>query len=268
MASAFDAAASTYDAAFTNRLLGQWLRAAIRNHIPFQPGDHILELGCGTGADALWLAEQGITVTATDASQAMLAEASHKITAAGLSHQVTFKQWDINHPDAGAHIVPTANAAPSHQFDGIFANFGVLNCVANRPALAHFLSDRVRVGGKMLLVVMSPLCPWEISWHLLHGQIRTSFRRLQSGQPAHAGGGQMLPVWYPRPGKLIREFAPFFQHTQTIGIGIFLPPSYLDHLVDRWPGIFARLAGFERHFGRYFPFTHLNDHYLILFERR
>ena len=34
----------------------------------FTPGQHILELACGTGEDALWLAQRGIQVTATDGS--------------------------------------------------------------------------------------------------------------------------------------------------------------------------------------------------------
>src|SRR5574341_1364692 len=60
----FDAAALTYDEIFTQRRLGSWLREMVRERLPFQPGDHILELGCGTGEDALWLAQRGISVTA------------------------------------------------------------------------------------------------------------------------------------------------------------------------------------------------------------
>ena len=38
----------------------------------------VLEVGCGTGREAAWMAARGLDVTATDASAAMLAEARKK----------------------------------------------------------------------------------------------------------------------------------------------------------------------------------------------
>lgn len=256
----FDAAAPTYDVDFTQKRLGLWLRKMVRTYIPFQAGDHVLELGCGTGEDALWMAQQGIAVTATDASEQMLAVTRQKIQAAGMGDCITLQHLDLN-------AVGTWPAMSGSSYDGIFSNFGVLNCVADRPGLAKWLAEQIKPGGKAIFVVMSPLCPWEIGWYLLHGQIKLAVRRFHAGGLAHAGGGQQVRVWYPTPGCLRREFAPYFHHVRTVGIGTLLPPSYLDHLVDRWPGLFARLAGLDGHIGRYFPFTHLNDHYLMILER-
>lgn len=292
---AFDAAAPTYDTDFTYTSLALWLREMVRAYLPFQPGDHVLEIGCGTGEDALWMAQQGIYVRATDASPAMLAEAERKITAAGYADWVQFEHTDMNHVNKTdvMYRVPTttdtvgtpymASAVPPGETpsplvgegagdegkcNAIFSNFGVLNCAADRPALAAWLAERIAPGGKAVFVVMNPLCPWEIIWHLAHGQITTAFRRLKSGGMAHAGGGQSVQVWYPSPGTLRREFAPYFRHEKTVGIGSLLPPSYLGHLVDRYPKTFARLAWWDRWIGRYFPFTMLNDHYLMVLERR
>ena len=39
------------------------------------PGERVLDLACGTGLHALWFAENGATVTATDLSEAMIAYA-------------------------------------------------------------------------------------------------------------------------------------------------------------------------------------------------
>jgi SAM-dependent methyltransferase len=256
----FDSTATAYDDTFTHRRLGVWLRGMVRAYVPFQAKQRVLELGCGTGEDALWLAERGVHITATDASAEMLDAAREKVGAAGLGDTVTLAHFDMNRP----HDTPPEISA---DYDGVLANFGALNCVENRPALAAFLAERVRHGGRVILVVMNPLCPWEIGWHLLHGKPRTAFRRLRGGEMAHTGGGQMIRVWYPSPGRLRREFAPAFRHVRTVGIGALLPPSYLDHLVERWPGTFARLARLDRRSGRYFPLTHLNDHYLAEFVR-
>lgn len=71
---AFDPLASTYDSDFTNTAIGRYLRGRVQARLEqhFRAGDHVLELGCGTGEDARWLAGRGVAVLATDASAAML----------------------------------------------------------------------------------------------------------------------------------------------------------------------------------------------------
>ena len=58
------------------------------NNISF---DTCLEIGCGTGKNTEWLIKKAKRVTAIDLSEAMLAKAKEKITAAN----VEFKQADI-----------------------------------------------------------------------------------------------------------------------------------------------------------------------------
>src|SRR5262249_13745568 len=67
---AFDAVAHRYDAEFSDRWLGETLRRQVwRELAPLvKPGSHVLDLGCGTGEDAVWLAGRGARVCATDAS--------------------------------------------------------------------------------------------------------------------------------------------------------------------------------------------------------
>ena len=115
MIAPFDAAAPTYDADFTDNTLGRWLREMVWDNLPFTSGDHVLELGCGTGEDALWLAQRGIHITATDVSPAMLAATKSKTDA--YSDYVTVQQLDLN------HLPETFEQG----FTGVLANFGVLN---------------------------------------------------------------------------------------------------------------------------------------------
>lgn len=120
----------------------------------------------------------------------------------------------------------------------------------------------------MVLVVMGPLCPWEMVWHLVHGDVRTAFRRFRSGVAAQVSERETVRVWYPSARRLRAEFEPYFRHIGTAGIGALLPPSHLGHLVERWPRMFGALARWERRLGSVFPWTWLNDHYLITLERR
>jgi hypothetical protein len=153
------------------------------------------------------------------------------------------------------------------EYDGVFSNFGALNCLPDRRQLAGALAGLVRPRSQVVIVLMGPICPWEIAWHLAHRQVGTAFRRFRSGVRAHVGGGETTRVWYPSPRRVRREFWPHFRHLETVGIGTWLPPSYLSHLVERWPGIFGRLAALDSRLGGRFPWTWLNDHYLIRMER-
>ncbi len=263
---AFDGVAPTYDSGFTERRLGRWLRARVQQEAaPFlAPGSRVLELACGTGEDALWLARRGCHVLATDASQGMLSVARHKARAAGLADAIAFEPLDLNAlPASGGPWL-----ARSERFDGVFSNFGGLNCVRERVALAGWLAARLPRGARVILVVMGPVALWEMGWHLLHGEPRRGLRRLRGGGLARVGGGGVVPVWYPSPLRLQREFAPAFRAVHRCGIGALLPPSYLDHLVERWPRAFSQLDRAEQALGRLVPWSWVADHYLIVLERR
>jgi SAM-dependent methyltransferase len=260
----FDAAAANYDAGFTRTRLGRWLREAVRARLArsFRPGERVLELGCGTGEDAVWLAGRGVRVVATDASPAMLSVARRKADRTGTADRLRFAPLDLGSAGAWAERDDLAG-----EYDGAFSNFGALNCLPDRSHLASALAGLVRPEGQVVLVLMGPLCPWEIAWHLAHGRAGTAFRRFRSGIRAHVGGGKTVRVWYPSPRRIRREFRPHFRHLETVGIGALLPPSYLGHLADRSPGVFERLSALDGRIGNRFPWTWLNDHYLVRMER-
>jgi len=74
----------------TRDLEGKALRQ-ILSGIPFNT---CLEIGCGTGKNTSWLAEQSKQLTAVDFSEEMLSKAKEKIS----SVNVEFKQADISQP--------------------------------------------------------------------------------------------------------------------------------------------------------------------------
>ncbi|GAB4121400.1 MAG: class I SAM-dependent methyltransferase [Roseiflexaceae bacterium] len=256
----FDAASVSYDRDFTATHLGRLVRVLVWEQIAaiFQPGERVLELGCGTGEDALWLARRGVQVLATDQSQGMLAVATAKAQAAGYGQRIDTAMLDLSDLQL---------AAPVSSFDGVFSNFGALNCVADRHAVASFLARMLRPGGRVVAVLISPTCPWEIGWHALRGQWRVATRRWRGGELAHAGNGSQVRVWYPTPTQLADEFSGSFRLVDLVGIGVLLPPSYLERLVARAPQFWTTMALCERHLARLAPWTWMNDHYLAVFER-
>lgn len=266
----FDAVAAGYDASFTDRPLGRWLRAIVWQRLEwaFEPGQHVLELGCGTGEDAVWLAGRGITVTATDASPVMLEMARRKAEAAGVGASVQTHLVDLTRLAPGSDAAVASELSFQDMFDGALSNFGPLNCVEDRAALVAALAGLVRRGGRVVVVVMGPLCPWEIVWHLGQRQVRTAFRRFHSGRPARVGDGGTVRVWYPSHRRLEREFAPHFKTLEIAGVGLLLPPSEMSRLVERAPRVFGRLAAIDRRLAGTPPWRWLNDHYLMVLERR
>lgn len=101
----------------------------------------VLDLGCGTGRHALWLAEQGANVTAVDFSEGMLTEARQKPFAEG----VTFLQHDLHNP------LPYGDG----EFDAIVSGL-VLEHIKELPRLFAEIRRVVKPQGRVVISAMHP----------------------------------------------------------------------------------------------------------------
>jgi ubiquinone/menaquinone biosynthesis C-methylase UbiE len=119
-----------------------WLRleslALLRETFP--PGSRLLEIGCGTGEEAVALARDDRTVLATDISPKMAAQAYAKALSAGLTDRISALALPAGRIKALRISVP---------FDGAYASFGVLNCEADLPGLASGLARLLRPEGAL-----------------------------------------------------------------------------------------------------------------------
>ena len=59
------------------------------------PPGKVLDLGCGEGGDAVWLAAQGWRVTAADVSATALGRAAERAEAEGVAERIDFQQHDL-----------------------------------------------------------------------------------------------------------------------------------------------------------------------------
>ncbi len=239
-------------------------RRAVRRELlaAFPAGSSLLELGGGTGEDALFLAGEGRRVLVTDGAPAMVARTREKAAAAGLSKDVRGERVAI---EELADFAACRAAAGEPPFDGAFSNFAAFNCVADHPAAARALASLVRPGGRVLLVVFGPFSPGETAVLLLRGKGRAAFRRLARGPVPARLGGHEFSVTYPGPRAFARAFAPHFALQRTVGVGVFVPPSSAEPGISRWPRLLAALEALDRAAAR--PLALLGDHVLLDFVR-
>ncbi|HEX6544889.1 MAG TPA: class I SAM-dependent methyltransferase [Bryobacteraceae bacterium] len=241
--SGFDAIALDYDTLWTATPIGMSQRSAVWEHIDglFQPGHFVLDIGCGTGADALHLESRGVNVYGVDSSAKMVSLARMRGISAGF-----MSIEKLQHIRA--------------RFDGALSNFGALNCVPSLDGVAASLTRKVCVGGYIALCFIGSFCAWETCYYLLRGKFRRAFRRLHSRTQSSLG----IDVFYYSRRTILAAFRQNFRLVGTYGIGLFVPPSYVKGLGDR---TVARLAALDRHCAHWPLLRRLADHRLYLFER-
>jgi SAM-dependent methyltransferase len=253
--SGFDAIAEVYDSTFTHTRIGSLMRAAVQSRmdVHFRPGQHILELNCGTGEDAIHLGKRGVEVLATDASLEMIRLTSAKIMSEKLSRIIKAQRLDWEAP----------STLPVAEFDGALSNFGGLNCVEDLRGAAQALAGCIRIGGIAVLVIMGPLCPWEWIWFMLHGRLSKAFRRLRTGVQWRG-----TPIRYPSIGTTKRAFSPMFRMIRASALGALLPPPFAESLAMRYPKMAQRLNRWEREIESLPLLPSLADHYVVELERQ
>jgi ubiquinone/menaquinone biosynthesis C-methylase UbiE len=263
---AFDHIALSYDQTVEKNLIMRWLRSESLGVLEsvFPPGAFVLEIGCGTGEEALALRRKGRYIVATDISPCMIEEAERKH---GTSES-SFPQW---HVAAAGNLNTISDKYGHRMFDGAYSSFGSLNCEPDLSQVARGLSQLIKPGGWLVCSVMNKVCLWEVVWFCLHARPHAALRRFRSGNV-------MVPLSRTEPDKTVavcyysqrgfaKAFNPYFVKRDLRSFPIFLPPPYLEHLVLRRPQLFRFLETWERRFSSRYPFTCWGDHFLMILER-
>jgi len=109
----------------------------------------VLDLGCGEGGDAIWLAQQGWDVTAVDVSPTAIARASFAAQASGVAgERIRWLATDLADWDAEG------------EFDLVCASFFHSPVVFPRTAVLRRAAQHIVTGGHLLLVSHAAFPPW------------------------------------------------------------------------------------------------------------
>ena len=260
-AAPFDSVAATYDETFTVSQVGCLQRAAVWRELTkvFKSGDRVLEIGCGTGVDACHLAESGVEVLASDPSSQMIGVASRRVREKGLQARVHTQVLRAEE---------VSSLQVDQPFDGAFSNFGALNCVEDLRPIAQGLARLLRPRASAVMCWMGPYCLWEIGRYLGQANVSKALRRIhEDGVRARIADGAFVHVHYPSVRLLARTFAPEFRLKLVRGIGVTVPPSYMEPWARRHPRILELCDRLDSWFGRLPGARLLGDHVLVRLER-
>ncbi|MGW7006058.1 SAM-dependent methyltransferase [Streptomyces sp. NPDC054933] len=124
----------------------------VRETADLKPGT-ALDLGCGEGADAIWLAQREWRVTAVDISRVALDRAAKHAAAAGVRDRIDWQQHDL------------ATSFPSGTFDLVSAQFLHSHGDMRRERILRTAASAVAPGGVLIIEGHTGLPTWEHSGH-------------------------------------------------------------------------------------------------------
>jgi len=257
-AAAFDSVAGDYDGPRGNNILIQRMRDTMWRELAarFAPGASIIDLGCGTGLDAVHLAQRGCHVVATDWSTRMVERTAARAIAAGVAANV--ESYRI-----GAHELRLLDGA----YDGAYSNLGPLNCVPDLAELAMQCARLVRSGGHLVFTVIGRACPWEYFYYRWRLPERAKIRGAR-GPVAVSMNGHTIWTTYYLPREFYAAFAAGFELVQYRALSLFLPPPYLVRWYERHPRFFELLGRLDDASGAWPGIRNAGDHFLIVMRRR
>lgn len=247
---AFDLAAPGYDSGFGRAAAARVFRYVFQQRLlkRFRAGGRLLDLGCGTGEDAVFLASAGYSVVGIDPSPRMVEAARAKAERAGLA------------PAAVRFEVARAEDVAG-EYDGVYSDFGALNC-CDLPAVGRALARVLRSGAPLVLSVMAA--------EPLPKRARRLWRRER--QPGVAAAKRVAGIAVacatPSPAEVRSALGPEFDWNGGFALGVLLPGPEFADWPSRHPQLFGLLAILERAVRGWPLLRSRGDHNVLLGARR
>jgi SAM-dependent methyltransferase len=254
MLEAYEAAAPDYD----RQIQGDgWMRSVLWDRYArlFSTGQTVLDLGCGTGIDAVFLAQRGIRVMGIDASPAMIAQSRAKLATAALEDIVDLRVMEI------ARI----GSLPEAGFDGVIGAFASLSTQAGLDEVAASIARLLVPRGILVVHLLNRWSLWE--WlGLVRSRHLGRARRLgRNPMRNFVIGGRTVPHYLYHSTAAYACFQSRFALRRAYGIGILRPP----HTVQRIPSmIVGGLDRLERPLRSLPPIRDWGRFFVLELERR
>lgn len=227
----------------------------------FSGKNRLLEIGCGTGTETLELLRDGFEITAVDISQKMLDKLREKAIEQGLDQNLTLLRG------RAGEISKVVAPDPDVKFQGIYSNFGAMNCEPGIGTVPTQISSLLEDGGIFVAGVYNRFCVSEVFLYLATLQFRKAVDRVRNfsleGHSRFCVDVQSFSV-----RDFFSYFKPYFKIEKLEGIPVFIPPSNLDSYVRKFYSHFHLLKKIDRFVGARWPFYALGDHFLMTMSKK
>jgi len=265
----FDDLAPTYDKDIAANEVTIRMRKIFRKALleAFHSGRRVIEIGCGTGIDALWLAEQGIDVVATDISQGMVDRVTEKARAMALESKLICRKL------AAKDVGLLGQEFGSESFDGAYSHAGALNMEPELARVPAQLRPLLRETSPFVCSVINRTSLFEVLFYLGVLRPRKAFRRLGNPVPipiSRSGPLQryVVPSRFYTPSDNRRLFEAHFVLTRLQALQLFVPPANLTREYSFLKPIFAPLELLETQLSTRRPWNEWGHHTNFVFRRR
>jgi len=260
-AGGFDQLAPRYEELVESNPLHAYMRSRSLAWLDgnLRPGMRVLEVGCGVGIEAVYVARRGIQVVASDISPAMVELARERVRTSGLEHLVEVIQCASGELSA---------ALAGAKFDAAYTSFGPLNCEPDLAAAIREIAILLGPGAPLLMSVVSRPCLSELLVSSARLRFRKAFRRFQERVLVDIYGTGR--VWFRAysESELRRALHPWFVVGRIEGWLVVLPPPYLAGEWNRLRPIHRPLEFLDRRAARTWPFRGWGDHLHVSARRR
>ena len=257
---AFNRVGAGIEAQLRDNAIVAWMRSTNRRELEavFPPGTALLEIGCGSGADAIAFAERGCRVAALDISDRMIDATRDRARERGVDASVLALRGRVSELSAQLARLPWA------PFDGAYANFS-LTYEESLRSVATAVHSLLRPGGRFLFTLPNRLCFTEPVIALVRGRPRAILDRVRVPRWLVIRDVQVQVHVYT-VGEVRRALHGLFSLERYRGLPVFQPPSRLydaslDPLIRELGRLDDRLDG-------WFPWRVLGETTLFRARRR
>jgi ubiquinone/menaquinone biosynthesis C-methylase UbiE len=258
---AFTKQSAIFDELYSTNLIIQYKRQRVRDHVQqwLKPNSKILELNAGTGEDAIWFAQNGHTVHATDISKGMQEKLVEKVWQNKLESKIT------NELCSFTELQNLNNKRP---YDLIFSNFAGLNCTDELDKVLLSFTPLLKANGIITLVILPKFCLWE-TMMFFKGDFKTAFRRFFSSKGVKAKiEDEYFTCWYYNPSYVIKNMKDSYTVLSVEGLCTLVPPSYLENFPQKRSSFFNWLKNKEDKWKDKWPWRSIGDYYIISLRKK
>jgi ubiquinone/menaquinone biosynthesis C-methylase UbiE len=245
----YEELATDYDHRFNNPRL-DYMRS-VENRVLLdclKPGT-ILDVGCGTGEQTIFLARKGFQVIGMDISKEMIRIADERINEAKLNDNIFL-------------IIASAEALPlkDSSVDGLISIFGVYSHVPDVNEAFREIHRVLKTDSKSIITVINR---WNLTWwikSLISGKVCWMWQALRNKEYTLKG----LWTYYFSKSELTKMLS-------TIGFKVRIGSL----LLLLYPHDNRKLSFYEKYFIRFeemvrwrYPFNHLGYYHLVVSEKK